>query len=209
MARRSRAPGVGDPTALYKTMNRQPLRSPTLLDLYLHGGPGMRAEAKSRETQTASEKSDRVVVPTKPGNAGGGKGPEPTTRSTRTPSARRGGTTVRSRLDRITERARKLPGEKYNNLFHHLDIELMTEAFAELKEKRAPGVDGVTKEELARVLQQTLQQLSGLLRRRAYRPQPSRRLMIPKANGKLRPVGIPTTEDKVVQRAVARSAGTR
>ena len=204
MARRSRAPGVGDPIALHKTMNRQPLRSPTLLDLYLRGGPGMRAEAKSRETQTASEKSDRVIVPTKPGNSGGGKGPEPTTRSTRTPSARRGGTPVRSRLDRITERARKLPQEKYNNLFHHLDIELMTEAFAELKEKRAPGVDGVTKDELARVLQQTLHDVTGQLRRRAYRPQPSRRVMIPKANGKQRPLGIPTTTDKVVQRAVVK-----
>src|SRR5215218_7576280 len=101
MARRSRAPGVGDPIALYTWMNRQPLRSPTLLDLYLHGGPGMRAEATSRETQTAAEKSDRVIVPSRPGNAGGGKGPEPTTRSKRAPSARRGRTTVQTRLDRI------------------------------------------------------------------------------------------------------------
>lgn len=109
-----------------------------------------------------------------------------------------------SRLDRITERARKFPSERYTNLFHHLDIELMTEAFAELKEDRAPGVDGVTKEELAEVLQEHLQDLEGRLRRRAYRPQPVRRRMIPKGNGKLRPLGIPTTEDKVVQRAAVK-----
>ena len=182
-------------------MTSQPLRSPTLLDLYLHGGPGRRAEAKSRETPTASEKSDSVIVPTKPGNSGGGKGAERATRSNRAPAARRGGTTVRTRLDRITERARKLPNERYNNLYHHLDTELMTEAFAKLKKDRAPGVDGMTTERFGEELQERLQNLEGRLRRRAYHPRPSRRRMIPKANGKQRPLGIPTIEDKVVQRA--------
>jgi len=179
MARRSRAPGVEDPIALHNLMIRQPLRSPTLLDLLIRGGPGMRAKAKSREPQTASEKSDRVIVPSKPGNSGGGKGPEPTKRSTETPSAPRGGTPVHSRLDRITERVRKFPNEKYNNIFHHLDIELMTEAFAELKENRASGADGVTKAEYATGLQARLHDLVGRLHRRANRPQPSRRRMIP------------------------------
>ena len=202
MARDSQAPGVEDPIAFYNLMMRQPLRSPTLLDLYLHGSPGMRAEVKSRETQTASEKSDDVIVPSRPGNSGGGMDVTLTTRSTRAPSARRGGDTVSTRLDRITERARRLPKEKYTNLYHHLDTELMTEAFARLKENRAPGVDGVTKKELAGHLQEHLQDLEGRLRRRAYHPRPSRRRMIPKANGKQRPLGIPTIEDKVVQRAV-------
>ena len=111
---------------------------------------------------------------------------------------------MQTRLDRITDRARKSSEQKYNNLFHHLDVELMTEAFLELKEDRAPGVDGVTKEELAKVLQEHLQDLEGRLHRRAYRPSPARRRMIPKANGKQRPLGIPTTEDKVVQRAVVK-----
>ena len=111
---------------------------------------------------------------------------------------------MQTRLDRITDRARKSSEQKYNNLFHHLDVELMTEAFSELKEDRAPGVDGVTKEELAKVLQEHLQDLEGRLHRRAYRPSPARRRMIPKANGKQRPLGIPTTEDKVVQRAVVK-----
>ena len=86
---------------------------------------------------------------------------------------------MQTRLDRITDRARKSSEQKYNNLFHHLDVELMTEAFSELKEDRAPGVDGVTKEELAKVLQEHLQDLEGRLHRRAYRPSPARRRMIP------------------------------
>lgn len=164
----------------------------------------MSAEAKSRERQTALEKSDGVIVPTKPGNSGGGKDATPTPQSDRTSTARRGGESVNSRLDCVTERARRFPREVYNNLFHHLDVELMTEAFAELKEDRAPGVDGVTKAEFAQALQEHLQDLEDQLHRRAYQPSPSRRRMIPKGNGKLRPLGIPTVEDKVVQRAVVK-----
>ena len=127
----------------------------------------MRAEAKSRETQTVLEGSEGVIRPTIPGNSGGGKDAEPTTRPNRASSALRGGEPVNSRLDRITVRARRHPQEKYDNLFHHLDTEMMTEAFAELKEGRAPGMDGVTKEEFATELQEHLQDLEGQLHRRA------------------------------------------
>ena len=77
----------------------------------------------------------------------------------------------------------------------------MTESFAKLKKDRAPGVDGVTTEQFGENLQERLQGLEGRLRRRGYHPSPSRRRMIPKANGKQRLLGIPTIEDKVVQRA--------
>ena len=164
----------------------------------------MRAEAKSRETQTVLEGSEGVIRPTIPGNSGGGKDAEPTTRPNRASSALRGGEPVNSRLDRITVRARRHPQEKYDNLFHHLDTEMMAEAFAELKEGRAPGMDGVTKEEFATELQEHLQDLEGQLHRRAYQPSPSLRRMIPKGNGELRPLGIPTVEDKLVQRAVVK-----
>jgi group II intron reverse transcriptase/maturase len=204
MASGSQAPGVEDPIALHNGMTRQPLRSPTLLELYLGTAPGMRAEATSRETQMAGEKSDRVVVPMNPGNSGGGKDPTPTTRLNRAPSARRGGIPVDSRLERITERARKNPQERFTNLFSHLDVELLRSSFGDLKSDRAAGVDGVTKADLLPVLQSHLQDLAGRLHRRAYRPQPSRRRLIPKSNGKLRALGIPTIEDKVVQRAVVK-----
>jgi group II intron reverse transcriptase/maturase len=111
---------------------------------------------------------------------------------------------VNTRLDRITERARRRPAERYNNLFHHLDPELMAVAFEELHKDSAPGADGVTKAEYAEGLQARLHDLSGRLRRRAYHPQPSRRRMIPKGNGKLRPLGIPVLEDKLVQRSVVK-----
>lgn len=204
MASRSRAPGVEDQIELYNLMMRQPLRSPALLDLYLREGTGMPDKPKRRERQTEPEKSDRVIVPSKSGNSDGGKGLKPATRPMRAPSARRGGSTVSTRLDRITERARRSPTEMYNNLFHLLDIEMMAVSFADLQKDRAPGVDGVTKEEYAEGLQDRLQDLVGRLHRGGYHPQPTRRRMIPKANGKLRPLGIPTIEDKLVQRAVVK-----
>lgn len=79
----------------------------------------------------------------------------------------------------------------------------MAECFEELKEDRAPGVDGVTKEEYADDLEHKLQGVVERLHRRSYRPQPTRRKMIPKANGTQRPLGFPTIEDKLVQRGLA------
>ena len=127
----------------------------------------MSDEAKSRERQTAQEKSDRVIVPSRPGNSGGGKDATPTTRSERASPGHSAGTAVNPRLDRITERARRRPIERYNNLFHHLDVELMTVAFDELHADRAPGADGVTKDEYAVGLQERLHDVVGRLHGRA------------------------------------------
>ena len=74
MARPSWAPGVKDPLASDNLMEWQPLRSPMLPETVGNVGSGMPAEAKSRERQMATEKSDRAIVPMKPGNSGGGKG---------------------------------------------------------------------------------------------------------------------------------------
>lgn len=161
-------------------------------------------ESKRRERQTATGKSDRVVVPMKSGNSDGGKDATPARRSRRAPSALSGGLTVQTRLDRVARRARTHRTERFSNLFHLLDVELMAECFEELNEDRAPGVDGVTKEKYADDLEHKLQSVVERLHRRSYRPQPTRRKMIPKANGTQRPLGIPTTEDKLVQRGLAR-----
>jgi RNA-directed DNA polymerase len=75
-------------------------------------------------------------------------------------------------------------------------------AFHALKRNAAPGVDGVTWEQYAANLQGNLQDLHARLHRGAYRAKPSRRVNIPKADGRLRPLGIASLEDKVVQRAV-------
>ena len=109
---------------------------------------------------------------------------------------------MQTRLERVARRARSHRTERFNNLFHLLDVELMAMSFEELKEDRAPGVDGTTKEDYAIGLQQRLHDLVARLHQRTYRPQATRRKMIPKANGKLRPLGIPTIEDKLVQRAL-------
>lgn len=107
-------------------------------------------------------------------------------------------------LDRITERARKRKGEVFTNLFHHLDQELLGLSFRELRKGAAAGVDRVSKEDYASRLSENLAELVGALHRGSYRPRPVRRKYIPKANGKMRPLGIPATEDKLVQRAVAK-----
>ena len=173
-------------------------------------------ELKKQERQTASRESDNLIVPqqlenqsseTKPGNAGEGKEVK-LTREThangarRTRSSRRGGTPVRTRLDRITERATRDRVATYNNLYTLLDAQLLHSAFCQLKRDKAPGADGVTVDQYEENLDANLTDLETRLHRRSYRPQPSVRRDIPKGNGKTRPLGLATVEDKIVQRAV-------
>jgi RNA-directed DNA polymerase len=101
---------------------------------------------------------------------------------------------------RRTARARK--GEKFTALLHHLTFELLRDSFLLLKEEAAPGVDGVTWEEYGTGLLDRIQDLHSRVHRGAYRAQPSRRIYIPKADGRQRPLGIAALEDKIVQRAV-------
>ena len=153
-------------------------------------------------------KSDRPVVPTNPPNkasaaeaeegrglAKGNVGQQnvPRTQSrTGTPSA----------LDCVRRAARQRRDEKFTALFHHLTIDLLRMSFYALKRTAAPGVDGVTWEQYGQDLESNLQNLHGRLHRGVYRAKPSRRAFIPKADGKQRPLGIASLEDKVVQRAV-------
>lgn len=109
-----------------------------------------------------------------------------------------------TRLDRITQRAREHRREVFTNLYHHLDEEVLAQCFRELKSGKAPGVDGVTKAEYGENLEANLPGLVYRLKRKAYRPQPCRRREIPKGKGRTRPLGIPATEDKLVQRGLAK-----
>jgi group II intron reverse transcriptase/maturase len=106
------------------------------------------------------------------------------------------------RLDRITSRAESHPSEAFNNVFTLLTVELLWYAFRRLKRGKASGVDHVTVEEYEEKLQTNLLDLETRLHRGTYRPQPSLRKEIPKGNGKTRPLGIATVEDKIVQRAI-------
>jgi group II intron reverse transcriptase/maturase len=109
---------------------------------------------------------------------------------------------VLTRLDRISQRAKTHPEERFNNLFSLLTYELLWYAFRRLKRGKTPGVDKVTVEDYEADLEANLRNLLERLHRGGYRPQPSLRKNIPKGNGKTRPLGIACVEDKLVQRAV-------
>ncbi len=110
---------------------------------------------------------------------------------------------VTTKLQRIAELARKHPTRVFSSVSHVIDLEWMREAYRRTRKDGAAGVDGRTAAEYAKDLEANLSALAWKVREGSYRPPPVLRAHIPKANGKTRPIGIPTFEDKVVQRAVA------
>ena len=110
---------------------------------------------------------------------------------------------VPSARDRIRQAAKTDKGRRFTTLLHHVyDIETLREAYFGLKRDAAPGVDGETWQTYGEQLESNLEDLSARLRRGAYRAKPVRRVYIPKPDGRQRPLGITTLEDKVVQRAL-------
>ena len=91
---------------------------------------------------------------------------------------------------------------KFTALLHHLTVALLRDSFYALKRKASPGVDGITWEEYETGLEGRLVELHSRVHRGAYRAQPSRRVFIPKPDGRQRPLGVAALEDKVVQQAV-------
>ena len=112
------------------------------------------------------------------------------------------GERVSQGLHGVRERARKNKQERFTALLHHVSVGLLRDSFYGLKRKAAPGVDGMTWKEYETGLEDRLNDLHGRVHRGAYRALPSKRKWIPKANGKLRPLGIAALEDKIVQQAV-------
>jgi RNA-directed DNA polymerase len=110
------------------------------------------------------------------------------------------GERVSQGLNGVRERARKNKQEQFTALLHHVTVELLRDSYHGLKRKAAPGVDGVTWKEHETGLEDRLKDLHGRVHRGASLP--SKRSYIPKANGKLRPLGIAALEDKIVQSAV-------
>lgn len=108
-------------------------------------------------------------------------------------------------LTRIGEKARKEPKTCFTSLYHYVtDEDYLHACFEELEPGKAPGIDGVTKEEYEADLDKNITDLSDRLGRQGYRPLPARRTYIPKpGSNKKRPLGLPCFEDKLVQRAVA------
>jgi RNA-directed DNA polymerase len=114
---------------------------------------------------------------------------------------------VATDLTRIGEKARKEPGLVFTSLYHHIyDVDNLRACYDALDANKATGVDGVTKEEYGRNLEENLRDLSERLKRMGYRPGPKRRSYIPKAGSeKGRPLGISNLEDKIVEEAVKRT----
>src|ERR1700724_1811833 len=110
---------------------------------------------------------------------------------------------VSQALERIRRVAKERKKEKFTSLLHHISIDLLDEAFFELKEEAAPGVDGLTWTEYEQNLDRNIEDLHARVHRGAYRALPSRRVYIPKPDGRQRPLAVAALEDKIVQRATA------
>ena len=112
-----------------------------------------------------------------------------------------------TKLARIAELARRHPERVFSSLHHVIDVGLLREAFRLTRKDGAVGVDGQSAEEYGRDLENNLASLLTRLRKGTYYAPPVKRVHIPKGDGRTRPIGIPTFEDKVLQRAVAMVLG--
>lgn len=110
--------------------------------------------------------------------------------------------TTSTKLQRVATQARMHPQRVWTNLGHLIDADFLWEAHQRIRKNGAPGVDGQTAREYERDLESNLASLEERYKSGRYRAPPVRRVHIPKDKGKTRPIGIPTYEDKVLQRAV-------
>jgi RNA-directed DNA polymerase len=156
-------------------------------------------------------KSDKVVVPEKPSNKADqtaaekvegrtlakGNSLEDDTLGTQGPDEG-----VPHAFERIRRKAKEEKGLRFTSLMHHVyDVDNLLQAYLSVKRDAVAGIDGETWEHYGESLLENLRDLSGRLRRGAYRAKPVRRAYILKADGRQRPLGVPTLEDKIVQRA--------
>jgi group II intron reverse transcriptase/maturase len=110
---------------------------------------------------------------------------------------------VTQALNRVRQAARQRKKERFTALLHHVNADTLRTAFYALKRKAAAGVDGVTWQDYEVSLEFNLEDLHRRVHRGTYRPHPSRRTYIPKADGRQRPLAIAALEDKIVQGACA------
>jgi RNA-directed DNA polymerase len=154
-------------------------------------------------------KSDSAIVAAKPANNAERSAAEPVEPRTETEgnadqqSTRRAQSrvSVSQALERIRQVAKERKKERFTALFHHISIDLLDEAFFELKRDAAAGVDDLTWQDYQANLERNLEDLHERVQRGAYRALPSRRTYIPKPDGRQRPLAIAALEDKIVQRA--------
>jgi len=169
------------------------------------------AKAKSRTADTyVSEESDCAVLPVnQPNNeerfsaeVGEGRAQAKENIARFNTSPTQSGIRVSQGLSGVRQTARERRQERFSALLHHLSVVLLRDSFYALKRGAAPGVDGVRWKEYETGLEDRLVDLHRRVHRGAYRAQPSRRVYIPKADGRQRPLGVAALEDKIVQQAV-------
>ena len=161
-------------------------------------------------------KSDRPIVPKKPPNKGSpyglfaegveGRGlAKENPLQQNPPTGHRADTDGQNALERIRQAAKQDKDVRFTALWHHVaNVHRLREEYFALKHSSAPGVDGQTWEQYGQNLEGNLRDLSGRLHRGVYHAKPVKRAWIPKPDGRQRPIGIPTLEDKIVQRAAAK-----
>src|SRR5215468_3248398 len=162
-------------------------------------------------------KSDIAIVAVKPANVAERSGAEreeqravteenvdqqPTCRTQSRAAAKTAQVDVSQELARIRRAASRNGQEKFTALLHHVSTGLLEEAFFQVREDAAPGVDGLTWKEYEQNLEGNLEDLHARIHRGTYRALPARRVYIPKPDGRQRPLAIAALEDKIVQRAV-------
>jgi group II intron reverse transcriptase/maturase len=155
-------------------------------------------------------KSDGPVVPAKPPNNAAeaaaevveGRGLPKGNAAGETRPGHGAGQGVSSDLDRVRQVALKDRDTRFTALLHHVTVERLREAYRAIRPDAAPGIDGVTWRDYGQDLEENLRDLHARVHRGAYRARPTRRAYIPKADGRLRPLGVAALEDKVLQRAL-------
>src|ERR1041385_3844770 len=154
------------------------------------------------------EKSDPAIVATKLANKAEQSAAEPVERragtrgngSRQSTSRTQSRTSVSQALERIRKVARERKKERFTALVHHINTELLEEAFFELSQNAAPGVDRLTWRAYEADLERNIEDLHERVQRGAYRALPSRRVYIPKPDGRQRPLAVAALEDKIVHR---------
>jgi len=155
-------------------------------------------------------KSDSPVLPTKPSNKAAaaerveGRGLTKGNTDSTTGSGHRAGIRVLQGLDRVRQVAERDRNARFTALLHHVDIDCLREAYEATNPKAATGMDGVTWEAYGENLEANLQDLHQRLHSGAYRAKAVRRVYIPKADGRQRPLGIASLEDKIAQGALVK-----
>jgi RNA-directed DNA polymerase len=166
---------------------------------YEKSDPAIVAVKPANKAEPAMEQSVAEPTAAEPGEPRAGTEGNADQQSTCRTQSR---VSVSQALERIRKVAKQRKKEKFTALFHHISDELLGDAFYELKEDAAPGVDRLTWADYEVELERNLEDLHDRVQRGAYRALPSRRVYIPKPDGRQRPLAVAALEDKIVQRAV-------